>query len=237
MIRLAYKALVNFLFPKLCSGCNRLGSYLCSECINNILQSELVCSQCERPAIGGKTHPLCLRKYGLDGLWSLGLYQGALRKSIQRLKYRWLKDLAETLVDLTIEYWARYSVEFIDHLKQDQGVKWIIIPVPLHQNRLRWRGFNQSALLGQLLSKRIGLSYCEYLLRVRNTKPQVKLKAWERKKNVKDAFSLSPNILISQYPNVLLIDDVWTTGATLKECCYVLKKAGAKKVWAITLAR
>lgn len=209
---------------------------MCYLCVSNILQSELVCPQCERSAIGGKTHPLCLRKYGLDGLWRLGIYKGALRKSIQRLKYRWLKDLAETLVDLTIEYWARYRVEFIDYLKQDQGMKWVIIPVPLYQSRLKWRGFNQSALLGQLLSKKIGLGYCEYLLRVRNTKPQVKLKAWERRENVKDAFSVCTKYSI-QNTNVLLIDDVWTTGSTLKECCNVLKRAGAKKVWALTLAR
>jgi predicted amidophosphoribosyltransferase len=78
------------------------------------------------------------------------------------------------------------------------------------------------------------------LKRTKHTKPQVGLESWERKKNIHGAFSLSPDVLTERYTldaNVLLVDDVWTTGSTLKECCYVLKRGGVKKVWAITLAR
>lgn len=227
--------IIDLLFPKLCAGCGKLGQYLCPSCVLNIRQTELVCPFCERLAHGGAAHPLCKRKYGLDGLWSLGIYSDTLQKAIQKLKYRWVRELAEVLVDLMVEYSARYNPEFIQQIRKDQGRNWMIVPVPLHFLRQNWRGFNQASLLGQLLSKKLGLGYREYLQRTRHTKPQIELKAWERKKNIKGAFRL--NTKYSILNNVLLIDDVWTTGATLKECCYVLKKGGAKKVWAITLAR
>lgn len=228
--------LLDLIFPKFCVGCGKFGTYFCPQCVRNISQTELVCPHCERPSIGGLVHPLCKKKNGLDGLWSLGVYKDPLRKAIQKLKYKFVKDLAAVLVDLTLEYWARYSPQFLEEIKKDGGEGWVVIPVPLHPKRQNWRGFNQSAQLGKLLAQKIGLKYEEALKRVKFTKPQVGLKGWKRKQNIKNAFSLSVN----HEPitmNYLLIDDVWTTGSTLKECCYVLKRGGAKKVWALTLAR
>ena len=229
--------ILDLLFPKRCVGCKKLDTYFCKDCITNILQTDLVCPKCEKLAVGGQTHPVCKRKYGLDGLWSLGIYQGSLREAIKQLKYGKVKELAEILVDVTVEYWAKYQPFILDQITKDEGVGWAIIPVPLHWWRENDRGFNQSSLIGQTLSKKLGLAYFDALKRVRYTKPQVKLKGFSRHQNIRNAFSLSPNILISQSPNILLLDDVWTTGSTLRECCYVLKRNGAKKVWAITLAR
>lgn len=232
-------SILDLFFPKICAGCGKVGSYLCLNCSKNILQTDLVCPNCERPAIGGKTHPLCRRKYGLDGLWSLGIYKDPLRKIIQKLKYRFVQEEAEVLVDLMLNYWAKYSPQLLIEIKKDQGVGWVIVPVPLHPKRQKWRGFNQAEAIGQILSKKIGLDCCNYLKRVRFTKPQVGLKSYERRKNIKNAFVLTNHFSLSTLHSmsILLIDDVWTTGATLKECCFVLKRAGAKKVWAITIAR
>lgn len=227
-------SLFDFLFPKLCVGCGKFGTYFCSKCIENITQGDLVCPSCERSAIGGSTHPLCRGKWKLDGLWSLGVYRDPLRKVIQKLKYRYVSELAEVLTDLMVSYWAKYTPQFFDELKK--GGDWIIVPVPLHPRRQKERGFNQSALLGQILSKKIGLKYSEALKRVRFTKPQVGLKSHQRKDNIRNAFALPPNYQLPA-TNYLLIDDVWTTGSTLKECAYVLKRNGAGKIWAITLAR
>lgn len=83
----------------------------------------------------------------------------------------------------------------------------------------------------------MGLEYAEPLKRTKETKPQAHLLSASRKSNIKDAFSLSPNISVSQYPNIILLDDVWTTGSTLKECAKILKRSGVQKVWALTLAR
>jgi len=148
------------------------------------LQTDLVCPNCEKPAIGGATHPLCKKRYGLDGLWSLGIYQDPLRKIIQKLKYKYVRDVGEVLVNLMVEYWAKYDAMFLSEIKKDKGESWVIVPVPLHPKRQNWRGFNQSALIGQNLSNSIGLAYSEALKRTRHTKPQVTLKSWQRKKNI-----------------------------------------------------
>ncbi|KKQ08900.1 hypothetical protein A3E66_04725 [Candidatus Daviesbacteria bacterium RIFCSPHIGHO2_12_FULL_37_16] len=230
--------LLDFLYPKKCVNCKKVGEYLCSNCQLDLKQGDLVCPTCERLSIGGITHPVCRRKYALDGLWSLGIYQNPLRISIQKLKYKWVTALAESLINITLEYWAKNPPILLDYIKKDRGNSWTIVPVPLHWTRKNWRGFNQSELLAKLLSKKLGLNHQDALIRTKKTKPQVKLKSYDRRMNIKNAFSLSPsmnNELITN--NILLIDDVWTTGATLKECTYVLKKGGAKTVWALTLAR
>lgn len=229
--------ILDLFFPKRCVGCKKLDTYFCKECISNILQTDLVCPKCEKLAVGGQVHPICRRRFGLDGLWSLGIYQGSLREAIKQLKYGKVRGLTETLVDILVEYWAKYQPFVLDQIKKDRGAGWTAIPVPLHWWRANSRGFNQSSLIGQTLSKKLGLAYCDGLKRIRYTKSQVKLKGQQRKQNIFNAFAISSNIPISQYPNILLLDDVWTTGSTLRECAYVLKRNGAKKVWALTLAR
>jgi competence protein ComFC len=228
--------LLDLFFPKKCVGCGKLGSYFCDECIKNIEQTELVCPKCERMSLGGVVHPVCRRRLGLEGLWSLGIYEGSLKGAIQKLKYRWVKELGAVLVEVLIEYWARYQPLLLEEIKRNGGDKWVIVSVPLHSSRQNWRGFNQSALLGKLLAQKIGLKYAEALVKTRATKPQMSLKGWDRQQNIKGAFSLDSKFLTLD-SNVLLIDDVWTTGSTLKECCYILKRSGAKKIWALTVAR
>ena len=231
--------LLDILFPKKCIGCGKSGSYFCKECVSNIKQGDLVCPKCERLAIGGQTHPICRRRFGLDGLWSLGVYFDPLKKAIQKLKYepQLVRDYAPVLVDIMLEYWVRFQPFILDQIKKDKGVGWAVVPVPLHWFRENKRGFNQSKLLGQILSKKLGLAYSEALKRIRYTKPQVDLKGKQRKKNIFNAFEITSNYTLSPKPYTLLIDDVWTTGSTMRECCYALKRAGAKKVWALTLAR
>ena len=229
--------ILDFLFPKKCIGCGRFDSYFCANCISNIMQGELICPNCDATAVFGETHPFCKRAYGLDGLWSLGLYQDPLRKAIQRLKYQpYVRDFAQVLVDIMFAYWTKYQPNILEQIKQDKGEGWIVVPVPLHWFRENDRGFNQSAEIGQLLSKKLGLDYCEGLKRIRYTKSQTRVKGKERKANIRNAFSLNTQYLIRN-TNVLLVDDVWTTGSTLKECCRVLKRNGARTVWAITIAR
>lgn len=234
--RLVTMNLLDFLLPKICIGCRKFGSYLCSECTQEIKQTELVCPFCERASLGGAVHAVCKRKFGLDGLWSLGIYQSSLRRAIQKLKYKWVSEVAKELIDITLSYWVKNPPILLDILKKDHGKSWIISAVPLHPTRQKWRGFNQSELLAKLLASKLGLKYENTLKRIRNTKPQIKLLASERKQNIKNAFELYSNSLLLPV-NYLLIDDVWTTGSTLKECCYVLKRAGVKTIWALTIAR
>jgi ComF family protein len=116
----------------------------------------------------------------------------------------------------------------------------VLVPIPLHPRRLRWRGFNQAELLGELIAKNLGIKFIpDLLIRVKNTEPQVKLDKDQRQINIRHAFILNKN---SQFDNLkicnfVLFDDVWTTGATLKEAGKVLKRNGTKKVWGLTIAR
>ncbi|MCL4366732.1 ComF family protein [Patescibacteria group bacterium] len=229
-------SLLELILPKTCACCGQFGTDLCLKCQQAIYQADLVCPNCERVAVGGATHPLCHRKYGLDGLWSLGVYQGSLKKLIQTFKYHFAYSLAQTLASLLIEYWSKNSPFFIEEIKKTGVESWLLMPVPLYKARQNWRGFNQSEKLCQILSSKLGIKSQELLLRSRSTKQQVGLSAWQRKQNIKNAFTLIGQEDIKN-KNVLLLDDVWTTGSTLKECCYVLKRAGVNRVWAVTLAR
>lgn len=229
--------ILDILFPKKCAGCKKEGGYFCQDCIGNILQTDLVCPNCDRLAMGGQTHPICKDKFGLNGLWSLGVYKDPLRSAIQQLKYKGIKELAEILVNITLEYWVKYQPFLLDQIKKDKGNGWAVIPVPLHWWRANSRGYNQSSLIGQILSKSLGLGYSEALRRIRFTKSQTKLKGKQRRENIFGAFEISLDYEPRTMNSVLLIDDVWTTGSTMRECCYILKRNGAKKVWAITLAR
>lgn len=228
--------ILNFLFPRRCVSCGKVGAYLCPHCLSKIILVETpICPVCERPAIGGATHPVCQTRYSLDGLISISAYDGPMRIAIKRLKYRpWISDLGENLVSLIIFY-----------LREKNLADWLIsgkvvlVPVPLYKDRQRERGFNQSEILGKLLAQKLSLSFwAGLLLRNRNTKPQAELKGKERQENIKNAFAVNHNSqFIIHNSNILLIDDIWTTGSTLRTCAQVLKRAGFKRVWALTLAR
>lgn len=170
-------------------------------------------------------HPGCAGKYRLDGLVVACRYRGAVKRVIIKVKYKWIYDIEKVLVDLLVERLWKFD------LPKDI----ILVPVPLHSSRKRWRGFNQSEILGRDLAKRFKHPYADLLLRNRYTKPQVELKKDERAKNVRGAFSLRQAQGIKGR-DFILVDDVFTTGATMSECAKVLKRAGAKSVWAMAVA-
>jgi len=113
----------------------------------------------------------------------------------------------------------------------------MIMPVPLHRTRLRTRGFNQSLLLAHQVGRHKGIRLVmDNLVRVRATRPQVELNGIERKRNVAGAFLVRRPEEVRER-HILLVDDVFTTGATLEECASTLKESGASRVTALTLAR
>ncbi len=116
----------------------------------------------------------------------------------------------------------------------------VVVPVPLHPKRLRERGFNQAETVAKALATRHVLAYDSHSLqRVKDTGHQVGRTRIERLLALEDAFSITPRPPLDPRggANILLVDDVWTTGATMNECCMTLKKAGVKKVWGLVLAR
>ena len=137
-----------------------------------------------------------------------------------------------------MKYRFAYDVisEFVEHLASFKFQNAILVPIPLHKQRQNWRGFNQSSLLAKEISKKFNLTCVESaLIRIENTTPQAHLGKEERLQNIRGKFAVKePFSLINK--QIVLIDDVWTTGSTMKECAKVLKKAGAKEVWGWTLA-
>jgi ComF family protein len=113
----------------------------------------------------------------------------------------------------------------------------LVIPVPLHRRRLRWRGFNQAALLGAVVARKIGCRLdVVTLARIHDTAPQTAQDSTQRRQNVRGAFAVTRRHRIANR-RVLLVDDVMTTGATVNECARTLLAAGARRVDVLTLAR
>ncbi len=156
----------------------------------------------------------------------------SIRSLIHALKYQRVRTLAKVFGQLLADYSLMFKVVFPEEL--------LVIPLPLHNRRKRIRGFNQSELISKEFIIQAGSPRgfsidTDTLLRVKNTKPQVELSGEERRQNMADAFAVSQPDLVKN-KTVLLMDDVKTTGATLEEAARALKEAGAKKVWAITVA-
>lgn len=210
-------SLLDLLFPRRCLGCGKKESYFCPSCIKEIKPLE---------------HQIYSPKYPLDGLFSIFLYQGIIRRAILKLKYNFVLDLADELIDLAVRLFKQSHFDYSNCLT--------FVPIPLHWHRKNWRGFNQTEILGKRLAEKLKIDFCsDLLLRTRMTKPQVKLKRKKRKKNVRGAFKVHNSYSkgLPQRGQILLFDDVWTTGTTMKECARVLKNAGVKKVFGLTLAR
>lgn len=228
--------LVDLLFPRKCLNCGKEGGYFCSQCLNYLsLDNQRICPVCEKPSIGGHTHPRCLKKDSLDGLTSIFAYKGLIAKAITKLKYKFLYDIANDLVEVFLSSCGE-DLAFCNYCQKEKP---IFVPIPLHPSRLRWRGFNQSELLGKMIAKNLGLNFVpDLLVRTKNTKPQMELTEKQRQENIRDAFSVNYNSsFIIHNSSILVFDDVWTSGATIKEAGKILKTNGAKKVWGLTIAR
>ncbi|MBI3681397.1 MAG: ComF family protein [Acidobacteria bacterium] len=206
---------------------------MCESCLAEPgpLSADFFCAACRTPFL--TPHPLdeaglcglCRRGLnGFDFAYSYGFYDGTLRKLIHLFKYTGIETLARPL--------AGYLAVA---LPREDRFDWIV-PVPMHWRR-RWaRGFNQSALLARELARRTGLKMAAVLRRNRPTPPQAGLSQHERRRNVAHAFTVRRAGPV-QGGRVLLVDDVLTTGATASACAAVLKRAGARHVSVLTVAR
>jgi ComF family protein len=160
---------------------------------------------------------------------ALGLFEetNLLGRLIYSYKYNFL--------DEALPVFDRFIREFIEKERQIFSQIDLVVPVPLHRRRLAERGFNQAEKIGEIVSKYLGVSLEDVVKRKRATRQQAKLGRSERLQNMQDAFVLKNNIVVGK--NILLIDDVLTTGSTLNECAKVLRDSGAQTVLAFTLAR
>ncbi len=233
-LRREWAGLTQLCFPALCPLCRQIpenSSELCVQCLESIIPiSSPHCPRCDQPftALEGTDHlcQACLQNPP-PFIWakSVGLYDGPLRQAVQRFKYGGDFNLDRALANLLRTTLGRCLQEFRADL---------LVPVPLFRTRLRQRGYNQALLLARALrSGSLPLS-SRLLLRIRETAPQIGLKASERRHNLRGAFMLKHPL---QGQKVLLIDDVMTTGATARECSRTLLEGGAGAVAVAVLAR
>jgi ComF family protein len=230
------KFILDTLFPITCLNCQKQSDqWICDSCLKKIsLQKDQICPICEKIITPkGETCFSCHKKNSLDGLLVCASYkEKIISRAVGYFKYRFVKSLSAELGEMMLKSFEQYNLRLPD----------VIIPIPLHPRRLRWRGFNQSQLLAQYLGKNLApgfdISVLENnLIRKYYTPPQMKIKNYkERQKNIQDAFTILQKETIKD-KNILLVDDVATTGSTLFECAKILKQSGAKKVFGIVIAR
>lgn len=237
------RALLDFILPPRCRICaaNTTGDsmpWVCRRCWLAIdYVTPPICVQCGQPlaappeGIASAEHrcgACLLTPPPYERLRAVGLYQGVLRDSIHAMKYQRVYGLVEPLAELLQ---AQFAVHW------SAWVPEALVPVPLHHSRLWEREFDQALALARHLGKGIGVPvWADGLIRQRRTASQVGLNATARQHNVRGAFRLTePQAGAGKA--LLLIDDVYTTGATLRECARVLRRAGAAWVGGYTLAR
>ena len=204
---------------------------LCERCLELLkIIDGGYCPLCGRIYHGTQDVFLCgdclVRPREWDWFGFFGAYKGVLRDMIMDFKYRGDFSVLGCLQRLLYLAYLKHSVDWVPDL---------VIPVPIHQNRLKTRGFNQALEIGRLLSRRIKKTIKkDVLIRIRDTRPQVGLTGHMRKQNVRHAFSVLSEL---HGEKVLLIDDVYTTGATIFECVKELKKTGAGSIGVLVVAR
>lgn len=221
--------LLNLIFPPVCINCRKEGELLCQNCQTNTpWVNEPICPACGRilpePAASCaicSSHPLPLQT-----IRAAVVFEGFIPNVIHQMKYNGLFALAHPLADIMVAAWSRWQ----SHVD-------LVMPVPLHSQRQRKRGYNQSELLVKRFCQRLDLPQdTQSLRRTRATPPQVGLNAVERRANVQDAFTIiSTEGLVGRH--ILLVDDVCTTGSTLSAVAEVLLAAGAASVSAYCVAR
>ncbi|MFH1244180.1 MAG: phosphoribosyltransferase family protein [bacterium] len=152
-------------------------------------------------------------------------YRGLVQKCLKKVKYKSAWEIVSFLFCIWKENCS-------DTVSRDT----VITSVPMWREKERQRGFNQAEIIGKLLARNGRVSYLAMLERTRETRPMFGLKKKERRENVRGAFRVQNQCHSDKVSQIILVDDVWTTGATLRECARVLKEAGVREVWGLTLA-
>lgn len=201
----------NLIFPEKCVICNKIGNILCEHCFSKIKYFPQQ-----------KINP----PQNIDLMIVCGYYDGILKTLIRKFKFSKKQSLAPYLVN--------FIKKCIDNKSYFSSVD-LITSVPLHKNRLKERGFNQSELIAKQLSNFLNIPYDGNILeRVKETSFMYNLSKSERKKNIKGAFSVNRNL---NGLNILIVDDILTTGATFSEIASEIKQNGANSVYALAVAK
>ncbi|MEE9200983.1 MAG: ComF family protein [Candidatus Brocadiales bacterium] len=234
-------AVVNLLYPMHCSGCwkslhNEDSKYLCNNCWHGI--HYITGTRCPRCGMGLGDYALASREgctecrtknFRFDAAFSAVYYEDTVKELIHQFKYKRQEFLAEPLSEILIRYAKKTGLSQLDIN--------LVVAVPLHRRKCAERGFNQAERLGRKIGRFLDTDICTGdLKRTRNTASQTSLPYYRREENVRGAF-WAKRPAVFQDKNILLVDDVFTSGLTASECAGILKKAGARKVYVLTVAK
>lgn len=226
--------ILDLLFPIRCPGCGVIlesksdatTKLICQSCLESVdINSGFFCSVCLKRLPSLKIcHP---RSYSLAAATSYK--DSVIKNALWYFKYQSVKGLKKELGSLMIKYLKTLDIKNLE--------SYILTPMPLHPKKQRQRGFNQADLLAEVIAGVFHLPIVHPLIKTRYTESQTKTKNWEgRKENMKDSFRIIPEANIYG-KNILLVDDVFTSGATMNETVSVLKRAGVKKIIGVVLAK
>jgi ComF family protein len=229
-----YPSLKELIYPNKCIICrdileNNVIGHLCDKCYSFVLRHHL-CSRCGRPYNIGDT--FCVycnqEESDIERVISLFPYDEKFKKAVLRWKYQGIRKYAKGYADLFAN-----DLCVIDSLKIEA-----LIPVPLSPFRARMRGFNQAEDLANEISKLTGIKVYDVLRRVKDTKPQSKCTKKERLSNIKGSIAVKADISSLDINNIAIIDDIYTTGATVKECIHAMNRQNLlidKKIYVLTV--
>lgn len=241
MLRWLIQGLKELIYPKVCLACKNnikdkdsIEELLCIQCWENIPRNlPPFCRVCGRHINRNNFHknicPACLRSsFHFDRAFSPCLYDGVIKDLLHEFKYKNKDYLGKILAEPMVKFIEEYDFP-INHLD-------CIIPMPLHSTKIRQREFNQAEILSREISRAFKKEAdCNTLIRSRFTRSQTELSSEQRLYNAKNSFKITSKEAIDN-KNVLLIDDVLTSGSTASEAALALKNSGAKIVFVLTLA-
>ena len=219
---------IKLIFPAVCISCGKFGDFICVDCekkLSRLLPP--ICQRCGKPESSAQYCPECWRKQSdLSGIRSVFIFEGIIRTAVHELKYYHLRAISSLLGEYMAIYYRDNALS-CDYL----------IPVPLHPKRFGQRGYNQSELLTAKMSEITGVPMLnDAIVRVIDNEPQARtVSVEERRHNVENVFSCKNSLVRGK--EVMIVDDVCTSGATLEACAKSLIGGGAKKAFGITLAR
>lgn len=224
---------LSLLFPGRCPFCDGIipmGAFQCGECGGKLpVVRQPFCCKCGQPLEDGRREYCadCTRKrHSYTRGRAVYVYEGAVKTSLYRFKYGGRREYAACYARQAAESYGAW----IRELKPEA-----LVPVPLHPRRRRKRGYNQAELFARELGERLGLPVYSRLVRRRvDTRPQKELNDVQRKKNLKNAFTIPENIV--QLKKVLLVDDIYTTGSTVDAVAEALRAAGVEQVYVLCIS-
>ncbi len=213
--------------PEYCITCNKFGSYICKNCLKTKYRVNFrnVCHVCGRNSFKLRLHKDCIDYSNLDNLYFFCEYNFAAKELIETIKYSGNYAILNTLS----WHMAKYIKMVCPEYKKFQFTY-----VPSHWTKQNIRGFNQSQLLAKDIAKLLEVELCDVLIKNKATSKQAGTNKSQRSRNLKGKFAIKKDIVSR---NVMIIDDVHTTGATLNECAAILKSNGAEIVYGYAFSK